>query len=291
MDWRELENDEGEGMYPEGWREEKALEELESRETRDFIYVPTRFFTKMESWFAGPYASEWSLEVVKPSPIDELAWNKPFSPCVPGRFRLLKCTFLENQENEDKTPSGRANQAFSTSPYDGTARKDFTTRFLYEEDNYASLGGEIRPVVIYHVVHRRDMEFDLETMERWIGEYERFKMKTKLKKRGGPYKFSWNNNVIRSKVVRRFYKEKEGEGWVVRERGTGRYVRGRRDAVEEAAFEMWMGREEVVHPAWRGALDDFERILSGVIDNEWVVDYEERIRRAYEFWPSLVREA
>ncbi|KAJ3710006.1 hypothetical protein C8R42DRAFT_649006 [Lentinula raphanica] len=85
--------------------------------------------------------------------------------------------------------------------------------------------------------------------------------------------------------------DEERKKWVVRERGSGRFVRGRRNAIEQEAFKMWMSRTEDIHPAWRGSVKAFQAKIDEATDYEWQMDNEERIRHAYEYWPSLMRGA
>ncbi|KAJ3831247.1 hypothetical protein F5878DRAFT_647804, partial [Lentinula raphanica] len=168
--------------------------------------VPFEFFTPTRTFWMGPYAEKWSLQVVRPSP--NLIHRVAF------------------------TPSERMNGFFTRRPLDSTTQRDFTVRFLYEEEATVLLGGEERTVIIYHIVHRRDIDFTLDHLE-----YESH-ISTNRGPRRGP----------RSTLTK----------WVVRERGTGRYVRGRRNAIEQEAFKMWMNREEDIHPAWQGSLEAFK---------------------------------
>ncbi|KAJ3765185.1 hypothetical protein FB446DRAFT_795311 [Lentinula raphanica] len=252
--------------------------------------VPFEFFTPTRTFWMGPYAEKWSLQVVRPSPSTQLHWNNPFDLNKSVNYNLLTEPVPDLIHRVAFTPSERTNGFFTRRPLDSTTRRDFTVRFLYEEEATVLLGGEERAVIIYHIVHRRDIDFTLDHLE-----YESH-ISTNRGPRRGPrstlYAFTWNHNLVEHKVHHRFYQQwldEERTKWVVRERGTGRYVRGRRNAIEQEAFKMWMNREEDIHPAWQGSLEAFEVCMEEATDHEWVIDYKQRLRHAYEYWPDFLK--
>ncbi|KAJ3830880.1 hypothetical protein F5878DRAFT_680245, partial [Lentinula raphanica] len=222
-------------------------------------FVPFEFFQPTRSFWMGPYAERWSLQVVRPSPSFQLRWNNPFDFSDSINYSTLMETIPETIHRVPFTPSERRNRFFSRRPLDSTKRRDFSVRFLYEETDYVLLGDETRAVIFYHVVFRRDVDFTLDELE-----YESHV--ASIRRRGSGqrstlYAFDWNHNIVEHKVHHRFYQhwlDEERKKWVVRERGSGRFVRGRRNAIEQEAFRMWMSRTEDIHPAWRGSVKAFQ---------------------------------
>ncbi|KAJ3710561.1 hypothetical protein C8R42DRAFT_729239 [Lentinula raphanica] len=255
-------------------------------------YVPFQFFHPTRTSFVGPYGERWSLQAVVASPLSELYWNKPFDSHSPVRYSLTEPLPEDlNVHTRAFALSGGVNRFFSRTPRDSLIRRDFTVRFLYEEDDYATVGGEEWPVLIYHTVFRRDVDFALDRIQ-----YQAY-LSSHHDLRNEPepvrYVFGWERNIIESKIHHRFYRhflDEEQKEWVVKERGSGKNVRGRRGIVEKQAFERWMGREEKIHPAWRGTEKEFEGEIASWTDNEWTVDYRERISATYRYWPSWVAE-
>ncbi|KAJ3714405.1 hypothetical protein C8R42DRAFT_646351 [Lentinula raphanica] len=248
-------------------------------------FVPLEFFEPTRTFWMGPYTERWSLQVVRPSPVSQLYWNNPFDLNKTVNYNLLTEPVLDISHRVAFTPSERTNMFFSRRPLDSTTRRDFTVRFLYKEEAIVLLGGEERSVILYHIIHRRDIDFTLDQLE-----YESH-ISTNQGPRRDPrstlYTFTWNHNIVEHK----HWLDKDQKKWVVRERGSGRYVRGRRNAIEQEAFKMWMSRSEDIHPAWRGSLKDFEVWIGEATDNEWVVDYQDRIRHAFDYWPNFLKGA
>ncbi|KAJ3718868.1 hypothetical protein C8R42DRAFT_723389 [Lentinula raphanica] len=252
-------------------------------------YVPFEFFHATKEKWVGPYAANWSLRVVKASPLSQLHWNNPFDFVKSVNFNLLTEPLSDHIKKVGWSPSGRANQFFTRVPIDSRERRDFTVRFWYEEDDYALMGGERWPILIHHVIYRRDVDFALDRLEYQL------QLTSIYRAANGPeptrYHFDWCRNLVEHKIHHRFYQHWEGDKkWVVRERGSGRFVRGRRNAIEEVCFRLWMTRDEYIHPAWRGSLKDFEKAINAEMDEEWQIDYQDRIRHAYEYWPKFGKE-
>ncbi|KAJ3832515.1 hypothetical protein EV361DRAFT_943257 [Lentinula raphanica] len=261
---------------------------------QDESYVPFQFFRPTLTSSAGPYGKNWSIQAIKASPLSELHWNKPFeSSLTYDSFKLTE-PLPENLIVHVRAfaHSGGINRFFSRTPSDSFVRRDFTVRFLYEEDDYVCMNGEKWPILIYHTVFRRDIDFALDRIQYQVH------LSSCHDPRNEPeplrYVFGWERNLIESKIHHRFYRhyldEEKGE-WVVKERGSGKSVRGRRGIVETKVFEMWMGRDEEIHPAWRKTKKEFEREVAAWTDDEWVIDYQERIASAYRYWPSWVEGA
>ncbi|KAJ3765071.1 hypothetical protein FB446DRAFT_795422 [Lentinula raphanica] len=253
-------------------------------------YVPFEFFQNTKATWVGPYAANWALKLVEASPAIELMWNDPFALNEPINYALLTEPLPDTDRKRCFTPTMRRNQFFARRPLDTRTRKDFTVRFLYEEEDLVKMGDEEWPVLIYHVVFRRDVNFTLAQLE-----YQSHLSSSCQGKGNEPdstrYSFDWDWNIVEHKVHHRFYQHwicREKALWVVRERGSGKYVRGRRNAVEEEVFRLWMNRTEDVHPAWQGSLEDFERVVDLETDEEWQIDYAERVRHAFEYWPSFI---
>ncbi|KAJ3712216.1 hypothetical protein C8R42DRAFT_647718 [Lentinula raphanica] len=224
----------------------------------------------------GPYAEQWSLQVVRPSVAAQMLWNNPFDLSKSINFNALTEPVPDLNHQVAFTPSDRLNVFFTRRPRDSTIRRDFTARFLYEEESVVLMGDELWPVLIYHVVYQRDIDFTLDQLE-----YEVHLSSSRRAGRGprNPnYTFEWSRNKIEHKIYHRFYQywiDAEEKKWVVRERGTNKFVRGRRNAIEQESFTLWMSRTEDVHPAWRESLRDFEVWIEEATDNEWVIDYHE----------------
>ncbi|KAJ3727671.1 hypothetical protein C8R42DRAFT_755357 [Lentinula raphanica] len=250
-------------------------------------YVPFEFLQHTKEKWVGPYASNWSLRIITPSPASQLNWNHPFDFDDYVNFNLLTEPLSDIIHRVAWTPSGRPNCYFTRVPIDSTKRRDFTVRFLYEEEDFVLMGGERWPVLIYHVIFRRDIDFALDRLE-----YQSH-LSSMNRKGNGPettlFSFDWNRNLVESKIHHRFYQHWNGEKeWVMRERGSGRFVRGRRNAIEEECFKLWMARTEDIHPAWQGSMKHFEEAINAETDEEWQIDYEDRIRHAYEYWPRFI---
>ncbi|KAJ3817450.1 hypothetical protein F5880DRAFT_1511766 [Lentinula raphanica] len=242
-------------------------------------FVPFEFFQPTRSFWMGPYAERWSLQVVRPSPSFQLRWNNPFDFSDSINYSTLMETIPETIHRVPFTPSERRNRFFSRRPLDSTKRRDFSVRFLYEETDYVLLGDETRAVIFYHVVFRRDVDFTLDELE-----YESHV--ASIRRRGSGqrstlYAFDWNHNIVEHKVHHRFYQhwlDEERKKWVVRERGSGRFVRGRRNAIEQEAFRMWMSRTEDIHPAWRGSVKAFQAKIDEATDYEWQMDTQDTVK-------------
>ncbi|KAJ3832457.1 hypothetical protein F5878DRAFT_669025 [Lentinula raphanica] len=255
-------------------------------------FVPFEFFLPTKSFWMGPYAEKWSLRVVRPSPPNQLHWNNPFDFSDSINYSTLMETIPETIHRVPFTPSDRRNQFFSRRPLDSTTRRDFSVRFLYEETDYVLLGDEVQSVLFYHIIFRRDIDFTLDELE--YESHVAYIRRSKSGPRSTLYAFDWNHNIVEHKVHHRFYQhwlDEERKKWVVRERGSGKFVRGRRNAIEQEAFKMWMSRQEDIHPAWQGSLKAFQAKIDEATDDEWQMDNKERIRHAYEYWPSLMRGA
>ncbi|KAJ3767715.1 hypothetical protein FB446DRAFT_707590 [Lentinula raphanica] len=251
-------------------------------------YVPFRFFYPMKTSFVGPYGKRWSLQAVVASPLPELYWNKPFDSPPSIGYSLTE-TLPEDLIVHTRAfaLSGGINRFFSRTPRDSIVRRDFTVRFLYEEEGYAMVEGERWPVLIYYTVFRRDVDFALDRIQ--YQAYLSSHCDPHKEKEPVRYVFGWERNIIESKIHHRFYRHylnEEETKWVVKERGTKKNVRGRRGIVEKVVFEEWMGREEKTHKAWRQSEREFEESIAVWTDNEWTIDYEERISAAYHYWPS-----
>ncbi|KAJ3765219.1 hypothetical protein FB446DRAFT_795267 [Lentinula raphanica] len=196
-------------------------------------FVPFEFFQPTRSFWMGPYAEQWSLQVVRLSVAAQMLWNNPFDLSKSINFNALTEPVPDLNHRVAFTPSDRLNVFFTRRPRDSTIRRDFTARFLYEEESVVLMGDELWPVLIYHVVYRRDIDFTLDQLE-----YEVHLSSSRRAGRGprNPnYTFEWSRNKIEHKIYHRFYQywiDADEKKWVVRERGTNKFVRGRRNAIE-----------------------------------------------------------
>ncbi|KAJ3843617.1 hypothetical protein F5878DRAFT_688897 [Lentinula raphanica] len=206
-------------------------------------YVPFEFFQSTGAVWTGRYSGNWPLKVIIPSPVEQMEWNDPFADIKSINYTLLTEPLPDSYRKEGFTPTTRRNQYFSRRPVDSRMRKDFTVRFLYEESDYIRMGDEEWPVIIYHVVFRQDADFTLARLE-----YQSHLSSIQQKGREPDttlYSFDWDRNLVESKVHHRFYQHwicREKNLWIVRERGSGKYVRGRRNAIEQEVFKLWMNR-------------------------------------------------